>query len=290
MTLEQSYSVFEPEIWSQRINHYFHAKLGAANFFDDYSDEVTMGGDRIHIPHIGDSFSAATILQTNGAVTATSVSDTRTTLTLDVWSGCAVTFSDFQAAQVANKYNLKDKYAQEMGYKIAQAYDTAILANGSSLTPNVGDSATSILATSVEKALSILESRSVPLNECAFWFHPKPYWKEIYAVSKFYDASNFGLPVTPYGAHSTLYGIPVVITPQIPNGTAGTEGDDGHRNMVVHPSAIVHARGNLPGGVASGARLSEVPVEALRKKYVADLMYGDKILNANHGVRILSKT
>jgi len=279
------------EIWSPRINEYFHAKLGAANFFNDYSDEVTMGGDRIHIPNIADSFSASTILATSGSLTPTAVSDTRTTLTIDTWIGASIAFSDFQAAQVATKYNLKDKYAQEMGFKIAKSYDSAILALGASITPSVGDSATSVLATTLEKAMSILESRSVPTSECAWFFHPYAYWREVYANQKLYDASQFGLPVTPYGANSTLYGVPVVITPQIPNGTAGTEGATGHRNMIVHPTAFAHARGNLPGtgAMASGVRLSELnPGSALRKEYAADLMYGVKILNANNGVRVLS--
>lgn len=250
-----------------------------------------MGGDRIHIPSISDSFSASTILATSGALVPTDVSDTRTTLTIDTWKGCSIAFSDFQAAQVANKYNLKDNYAREMGYKIAQTYDTSIIGLGSSLTPSVGDSATSVLATSLEKAMSILESRSVPTGECAWFFHPKPYWREVYSNQKLYDASQFGLAVTPYGSHSTLYGVPVVITAQIPNGTAGTEGDDGHRNMLVHPSAFAHARGNLPGtgAMPSGVRMTELnPGSALRKEYAVDLMYGVKILNANFGVRVIS--
>jgi len=289
MTYAQTYSVFEPEIWSPRIDMFFRAKLLAANFFANYSDEVTAGGDRIHIPGIADSFSASDINVTSGDITATDLSDTKTTLTIDTWKGAKFVMSDFQAAQVAKNYRLKEAYAQAMGYALAKTFDSAILALGASITPTVGNSATDLLASTLENAMGIMDSNSVPTSESAFFFHPKTYWTEVMLNSKLYDASQFGKATLPYGAHDMLYGVPTFLTPQVPVGTAGIEGASGHRNLLIHKGALAYALGNLEGGMPSGVRIKELPAEALRTTVVADIMYGVKILKKTGGVRILSK-
>jgi len=145
----------------------------------------------------------------------------------------------------------------------------------------VGSSATDLLATSVEKAFSILESNSIPKEECALFLNPKTYWTKLMKIQKYYDASQFGKPSVPQGAHDLLYGVPVVITPQIPVGTAGTEGDDIYRNLLVHPSSLIYAMGR------KGVQIKEKQSESLRVKLIADIMYGVGYLNANAGVRIL---
>lgn len=84
--------------------------------------------------------------------------------------------------------------------------------------------------------------------------------------------------------------MPVVITNQIPVGTAGTEGGSGHRNLLVHRKAFAYAFGVLEGMGQSGVRIQEKASEHLRTRVIADIMYGVKCVNAYYGVRILSKT
>lgn len=290
MTLSQTFTAFTPEVWSPRINYFFRAKLAAAPFFDDYSADVADGGDTIHIPNVTDAFSPTAIPTTSGVVTSTNLSDTNSNLSVSNWFGVAYDLSDFQYAQIAKSYNIKNSYAQAMGYSLARKLDSAILANGSSITSSVGSSATNLLSTSIEKAFGILTSRSVPKEECVMFLHPKAYWGELMAIQKYYDASQFGKPSLPTGVHDMLYGVPVVITSQVPVGTAGTEGDDGHRNLLIHRSAIVYALGKLPGATQNGVRIQEKPSEDLKVRFIGDIAYGTLVLNANAGVRILSKT
>ena len=103
------------------------------------------------------------------------------------------------------------------------------------------------------------------------------------------NASKYGRVVLPNPPHNELFGIPVYITPQVPTGTAGTEGADGHRNLLIHKSAIVYAIANMDG-FRSGPRIQEKASEYLRTRVTADLMYAKAILNAGRGVRILSKS
>lgn len=286
----QTFTAFTPEVWSPRINFFFRARLAAAPFFDDYSADVANGGDTVHIPNVTAGFSVANISTTNGVVASTNLADTNSNLTIDQWKGVAYDLTDFQFAQILKSYNIKNAYAQAMGYQLAQTFDTALLAKGASVTASVGNSATSLLSSSIERAFGILESNSIPKEESVLFMHPKAYWNELMRIQKYYDASQFGKPSVPQGAHDMLYGVPVVITSQIPVGTAGTEGASGHRNLLVHRSAIVYALGRLPGSVQGGVRIQEKPSEDLKVRFIGDIIYGSAILNANAGVRIISKT
>ena len=289
MTLSQAYTVFEPSIWSPKINVEFKKRLVAAKYFDDYSDDVTEGGGTIYIPQLAEgAFTAADIKTSSGEVAATNLSDTKTSLTLTSWKGSAFVMSDYQKARIAKNYRLQEAYALGAGYSVAKKFDTDILALGSSITHGVGNSATDLLATSIEKAFAILESHSVPKEECVLFLHQNAYWGELMKIAKYYDASQFGKPSVPQGAHDLLYGAPVVITNQIPAGTAGTEG--GHRNLLVHKRAFAYALASLEGVGQSGVRIQEKPSEHLRTRVIADIMYGVKCVGNYYGVRIISNT
>jgi hypothetical protein len=43
---------FIPEIWGEKINEFFRAKLVTAPFFTDRSDEVSEGGDVLYTPSV----------------------------------------------------------------------------------------------------------------------------------------------------------------------------------------------------------------------------------------------
>jgi len=234
----------------------------------------------VHIPKFAQRFTVNDINTTSGEVSATNVSDTSTTLTVDKWKGTAFYISDFQAKQIHNKYNVLDTYARDMAHDLAKQVDSDIWGYTAAtyITNSVGDSATDILATSLEKAISIIESNSIPLNECFFAFHPKAYWREVMANSKLVEASKYGRAVLPNPPHNELYGIPVWIAETVPAGAAGTEG--GHRNLLGHPEAIAFAL-QLP------IRLHEKQSEHLRRKVIGDVAYGAINLR-DAGVRIIS--
>ncbi len=267
---------------------FFKAKLAAAPFFSDYSSDVANGGDIIHIPKISSGFTAAAITTTAGAVASTDLSDTNSNLSVTSWMGVAYDISDLQYAQIMSSYNVKSKYAESMGYALAKKFDTDLLAQGANITPSVGNSATALLATSLEKAFSILTSNSVPKEDCILFLNPKTYWTRIMSIAKYYDASQFGKATLPVGVTDLLYGVPVVVTPQVPTGTAGTEG--GYRNLLVHKDAIVYATGKLPGASINGIRIQEKQSENLKVRFIGDIAYGVLTLDAKGGVRILDKT
>lgn len=300
MPLSQTFAVFTPTVWSPRIYFFLKNKLIAKNVFDDFSDEVLSGGDTINIPYIADGFSATSIQTTNGSLTGTNISDTKSALSVNTWVGNALVISDFQMAQVSKSYRLKEGYMQAMGYALAKKLDVDILrlAANSAIT-TVGNSATALLATTIEKAMAILSSRSVPLNECNFILHPNTYYKRVFNIQKYYDASQYGKTTLPQGVVDYLYGVPVVVTQQITTCTQAADaqrGGSGWRNLLAHKSAFAFAIGNIPGAnTVNGIRLTEArhsdgngPAQAT--KLIADVAYGVKLVNSSRVVKIIDKT
>lgn len=296
MVLSQTFAVFTPTVWSPRIYFFLKNKLIASQVFDDFSDEVISGGDTINIPYIADGFSATAIQTTNGQLTGTNISDTKSALAVNQWVGNALIISDFQMAQVAKSYRLKEGYMQAMGYALAKKLDVDIirLAANSAIS-TVGNSSTALLATTIERAMSILASRSVPLNECNFIMHPKTYYRRIFNVQKFYDASQYGKATLPQGVVDYLYGVPVVVTQQITTQTYAAENlsaANGYRNLLAHKSAFAFAIGNIPGAnTINGVRLEEARANGSDKatKLSADIAYGVKLVNSSRVVKIIDK-
>jgi hypothetical protein len=280
MAYSQTYDVFNPEIWSSKLNRAFQKKLVAASFFDNYSSEIAGRGDLLWIPGLSNGFTATAIATSTGDIAPTGLSDTKSSMTIDQWMGTSFVMTDYQAKMVGSQYRLQEEYINKMGYALALKVDTDLLALGASITKVLNDSATSITATVLEQAIAFMESSSIPLSECAFIFHPNAYWKEVMGSDKLVNASKYGKVILPNPPHNELYGIPVYITANVPAGTAGTEG--GHRNLLVHKNAIIYAMAN------DGVQITTAKGESLRTKYIADVMYAKKLLNAGSGVRIIS--
>ena len=280
MAYSQTYDVFNPEIWSSKLNRAFQKKLVAAQFFDNYSSEIAGRGDLLWIPGLSNGFTATAIATSTGDIAPTNLSDTKSSMTIDQWMGTSFVMTDYQAKMVGSQYRLQEEYINKMGYALALKVDTDLLALGASITKVLNDSATSITATVLEQAIAFMESSSIPLSECAFIFHPNAYWKEVMGSDKLVNASKYGKVILPNPPHNELYGIPVYITANVPAGTAGTEG--GHRNLLVHKNAIIYAMAN------DGVQITTAKGESLRTKYIADVMYAKKLLNPGSGVRIIS--
>lgn len=276
MALGQDYTVFKQEVWTPRFNVAFQNRLTAKNYTTDVSDRYIPGNYKIHIPHIGNSFTASSISTTSGEVTATNVSDTRTILTLDKWEGTAYVMSDYEATVTMNDNAIKDALAQKMSYALADKLDSTLVGEFDNLTPTVGSSETSLVATNIEKAISICESNSVPVGEMNFVFSPKTYWRDIAAIQKYYDASQVGRPQEVAGGQrGGLYGVPVYVTENVEQFTT-----TGTYNALIHKNAIVYA--------ATPVKIANKESEHLRVKPTANIIYGYKMMNAKHGAQLLS--
>ncbi len=278
------YRWFEPDLWSPRYDNYFRAALVAAPFFEDFTADVATGAYSLKIPALGDVFPATAITTSTGTLTDSIIADTVVTLNIDKWYGNSRVISDYQFAVTSNKYRIMDIYAQNQSEPLARKMDTDILALGASLTPAVGGS-TVIYATTLEAAMRVADSYNMPHEELVWIFHPTAYWKGVGRVDKYVIASQFGIPTLPTGTLRQLYGIPVLLTTQVPKALSASVA---YRNLLVHKKAFAYAIGNLPGGTINGIVVKQKESEDLRVRIIAEIAYGVVLRSATSGVKVYS--
>jgi len=269
------YHAFEPAIWSPRLNYFFQDKLQAKYVCTDYSSDLN--GNIVYVPGITDGFTAAAIDITNGDVVAANLADTKSTITLNQWYGDAFRISKGQADRIGSQYNLVNSYMETIAYNLADAFDTALFTNITSGTFSVGKTGTAIPSTKLEHAMQIADSQNIPREGSAWLFSPKAYWGQLANVTKYYTASTYGRPTVPTGFVDVLYGIPVLVSNNLP--LSATD----RQNCLIHKTAI----GYVVAG--DGVRLESRDPEGLRRTYFADIHYGHTLLNAGRIIKIVGK-
>lgn len=271
------FDVFRPELWTPRVSRFFREKLYAANFFKDYSSDVA-NADIVNIPHFDElNSTAADISVTTGTVTAVGLGDTKTALTVNAWKGAAVLVTKFAEREIMKRPAVIDEYASYLGYRCGLKVETAIMQTLEGLTASVSNSSHGIYSTNLETAFGILDSNSIPKEECRIFMKPKTYWKDLMSIQKYYDASQFGRATLPYGVHDQLYGVSITLTNAVYD-----EAGSGLANAIVHPGAVAFAMFGPEFSVGKG--------EDLRKKLMADVIYGDVLVQKTWGVKLRSTT
>lgn len=259
-----------PEIWSAKVNEFFRSKLVAANFFTDMSREVATQGDILHIPG---TVEPTTAVKANGAeVTYQKPAETSVDLTVTTWKESSRMVEDREKALVLNSYGITSRYLMQQAYACAKDYDSAILALYAGLSQKVGDGTGKITDTMLRKAISILDGNDVDLADVAIFMRPEVFWADLQEEVKYTDASKFGVnpSVTKTGALPTLYGLPVILTTQMPVVTTTT------KVLVAHKDTFVHASKSLGGGSKEkGIRLQAnyIP-QYLGTSITTDVVYG----------------
>jgi len=166
-SINQSYLVLHPTIWSPRATMYFLENLKAGSVFDDFSDLAEEGGNTIHIPTLA-LFTNSAVGYNDGEVGATAITDTRVILNIDRWMASPRRVTTANQAQMARSYRLKDMFVKGQADSLARTFDRELLRAGENFTLAVGNSTTALGQTVIEKAIMLLASASVPLEECVF--------------------------------------------------------------------------------------------------------------------------
>lgn len=244
--------VWPPLVWEQ----YFAGAVGA-NFFTDLSEFAGSGGDIFHLPDAYTNTFSVQSQSTQGAeVTTDAPATTDNTLTISSHKYISTLLGYLQQVQVASSYNISEIYARKAGGTLVHDLEDAIFANHSSITTNsIGDTATVITESEIRRSVEKLATANIPLNECAFFFHPYSYYVQILNIQRYWDASqagwtvgngpiitgNFGEGGYNLARRGTLLGIPVYTSSRVVNTLLAV------RNLLAHKSAIAFAH-QTPGG------------------------------------------
>lgn len=272
-----------PLVWGEQINDYFRYNLKFASFFVDRSDELSDGGAVVYTPNLSAlNTSTKTV---NAQITLTSPSYTNVTLTVSTWKESSFVIEDREAAQVKKSYYLQDKIATGAAWEVAQDLEADIAALFTGFTTNiVGSAPTNLADSSLLAAIALLEAQGTPVftGDTSWIMHPNTFYRQIGSVDKLtlWQNTMTEMPRTK-APTQMLYGIPVIISPEVPLG-AGAVGENSSRlNLLAHKDAIHWARLSMPvkaakGMVGSeGVRVQQSYVhEYLGELVTVDLCYG----------------
>ena len=277
--------VMIPEVWSSRVNDFFRANLYAASFFEDWSDEVSEGGDIVHVPNISEM--TAQNKAVGSEVVLSNPTETKVDLTINAHKHVAFVIEDAVASKIKKSYKAQEQYAKNAGYTVAAALEDALLALFTGFSQTVGTSAITLNDSNIRIAIDYLDTANVPQEDRAFFLHPFVIWRQLMGIDRFTLLVNTnGADPVLKGQIGMLYGIPVIRTSRL--GTTL-----GHRiGALAHKSALAFATANIAGGnTPNKVRLqTEYLLEYLGTLVVADIIYGVIENRDTSGVYIKAKS
>lgn len=274
-----------PDVWGEKINDFYRAKLKMAAFFTDRSDEVVDGGDNIFTPNLTEMSAAAKSNAT--AVTLNSPTETKQTLTVDQWFEVSFMIEDRQAAQVKRSYNTQQRYMKNAAFTAAKKLEVAIATLFNSFSTEKGTTTVALTDAVVRSCVSALETANADYDEAVWFLHPKTVWVDLMSIDRFALAMNApGSNPVVKGAIGNIYGRPVVTSTLITKVNANAD----YSGALAVPDSIHFAKGNLPGQKDQyGVRLQAnyIP-EYLGTLVTADILYGVVENRDSGGVEIIS--
>lgn len=261
---------FIGEVWPGLVQEQLFAKAVAANFFLDLSQYGEQGGDVIHVPDaFTNAFSAQTQSTQGAEITTAGPAQVDTTLSTWTHSYVAFIMGDKDVKQIMKNYPYNKIYTKKCAGTLRIVLEDALFGLWSGLTTNViGDTATVLADPEIRQGINALEAYDVDTldGDTAFFFHPYTFYVQLGAISKYYDASQWGrgsLTATGMiggegnraaGQKGSLYGITTYTSSRVVSGLQT------YRNLLAHREAFGFATQTLnsPNAGGEGAENSRV--------------------------------
>ena len=230
--------VLIPELWSDKMNNFYRAKLKAAAFFTDLSDELMDGGDVLHVPNLTEMTAHS---KTNATVvTVNNPTETKVDLTVNTWYECSFAIEKREAQIVKKSYRIQETYAMNAAYTVGAVYEDAILALFPAFSQTVGTSAAALADSNILRALQYLDDADVPSEDRAFFLTPKQVRSDLGAIDKFSLLVNTaGADPVLKGHVGFLYGIPVIMSSRIGTTLGSANSALAHKDAIIHASTIM---------------------------------------------------
>jgi hypothetical protein len=252
------------------------------------------GGSVVHVPNIYTNVFTVSTQGTQGAeINTQNPAQVDVTLTVNVHIYVAWIIGDKDLYQLAQKYQLNEKYATEAVNVLTQALEDALFALYTSLTTTGVGNGTLVQADlDLRQAIRTLDTANFDMSETAFFFHPVIYWDQLGGIVKYYSqyasdlnyikSGNFGPMDASRGFKGEIYGQPVFTSSRVP--AAATV----YKNLFLHRAAFGFAI--QTAGTDQVRVQMEYQLRNLGMLAVVDLVYGVGVLRSDAGVVLSSIT
>jgi hypothetical protein len=222
--------IFSPDIWSKKVLAATESNLVLANLFNRQFESDATVGKAVKIASIGNL--AARAKAENTAITYETITETVTTLTLNIWDYAAIGVEDI--VEVQSNVNLRQQYEGKIGYALAQDVDTKLAAAAAGFTQTVGTLGTPFTDDNVRRANQYLDDADVP-EEGRFIVMTPAEKNDKLGLDRWsnqlYRGGNGGEQVTRGRIGSEIYGLDPYVTTNLVKPSAG-QGNNivGHRD------------------------------------------------------------
>lgn len=228
--------VFIPDVWAKDVQMARRNKLIMANLVDHQYEDVIAYGDTVHITSIAEMTADAIVPGT--ALVPVAPTETEQTLLIDQYYGKAIELQDMLKRQ--SKYDLRQPYADVIGFALATAIDSSLLARYVDVV--AGNQQTAVAALTfngIVDAHSLLDKNNVPQEDRAMVVN----WAGLADLRKLPEFVNYektgevALVEKKMGMVGTIYGAPVYLT----NAVKQTGGTPAYQFLLFHKSAFAIA-------------------------------------------------
>ena len=284
-----SHDVFVPEIWGPAIELAFKEKLILGNLANDMSSFVANGGDKIRMPQIDQIASGDKTAET--AISWATGAGVQTDLELDIdkhtYSACLIE----DILSVTSSYDLVNIYAKELGYALAKSIDENIeskllascQASGGGINGvGLGGSPHLGAASDFDLILTSLLPEDPELSNWTLVLPPAIFANLANLVQLAYgtDGSPLGNKFTQTGGVTKLFGMNVVVSPNVTTATTDMDSAGGTDNQAIEGYCIHNS--SLYIAYSKNINLkTDYHIDYLGTKMVADVMYGCTVRNSN---------
>ena len=284
---------FIPEIWSPSCKIETEANLTMASLVNrSYEGEIKEYGDTVHIPDISNLTAKDKAASTD--VSFETVTEGKTDLTINKHKYAAFKLEDVVKTQ--SRVDLRSKYTEKVGYALAQAIDSDLLALYSGLSQSAGSAGVDLTDATILTAIQYLDEADAPAGKRAMVINPSQS-SAILGIDKFVRADAVGYlakmspivtgaleggsfqPQNVKGYFGQVYGVGIYLSTNVP--TTGTSPVSTH-NLLFQEDAFIAA-------IQKGIRVqSDYNIRSLATEVVADVLYGVAELRDTFAVHLLT--
>lgn len=283
------------EVWTDILQEPRFEQGTLINWATDLSEFMSEGGDIAHVPGIyTNEFTPKTQSTQGNEVDTESVAATDTTLKVDTHKYVAFMIGDRDMVQMAQKYGLNEAYVDEAKELLMKEVEDALFglySDISSYTVNNGSTPDQMQDSDVREAIEQLDSNEHvdPREEAALFLHPFVKWRQLGAVSKYYDdqKSNFDfLGSGNFGSMDTddgLYNVPIFTSSRVQVSSSV------YKNILCTREAFgfaIQTQFTPNGGTSRFRAQIEYRPENLATLAVVDVIYGVTTLRESDAVLI----
>jgi N4-gp56 family major capsid protein len=261
--------VFSPDIWSKQVLRATESNLVLAKSVNrDFEDDASVG-KAVKVASIGNL--GARAKAENTAITYETVTETVTTITLNIWSYAAVGIEDIVKVQAA--VNVQNEYQRKLGYALAKDIDSALAADIAGFSQTVGTLGTAATDADIIRAMQYLDDADAPADDRFLVITPAEKANKV-ALDRWSNALYVGdrKPVI-NGMLGEMYGFNIAVTTNLIKPAAG-QGN----NVAMHRDALALVMQRTPKMHVF------YDIDFFTWKLASEVIYGHQEMRDKYGV------